>query len=330
VPLRLLSAFPPDKRWSRSVAVLIDPQMAVDDSGSEPQSPIFVLAGFIAPAAKWANFSTEWKQALDLPPKLEYFKMSEAVNFGGQFSRRDGWNDANRDDRLVTLARIIRKHVSLRVSAWIRHDDFEEHIKSLLTPVRHLGIDSPYVMLLYQLILAIAVFGDRHGLQSPCDYIFDDQGKLAEEAEYWWPSLKSIVEQSKRSDLAKFVGSQPIFRDEKVFLPLQAGDLYAWQIRNRYVENHQVPHQTIFVPPNRILGMMNTIPVINREYPTDEVIRLREHLLKTREQYAKAFPDVPLIGPYKNSKERRKAHKQAREARKSSVKASQRQQPKMG
>lgn len=36
--------------------------------------------------------------------------------------------------------------------------------------------------------------------------------------------------------------------------------------------------------------------MINREYSTAEVIRLREHLLKVGQQYAKAFPDVPSVG----------------------------------
>ncbi len=297
------------------MAVLVDPQMAADDSGSEPQSPIFVLAGFIAPAAKWADFAVEWEAALNLSPNLDYFKMTEAANLSGQFSRRMGWDEAKRDDRLVTLTRIIRKYASVRVSAWIRHDDYDTHIKSLKAPIRHLALDSPYVMLLQQLVLAIAVFGDRHGIKDHCDYIFDEQGKLAEEATYWWPQFKWHVDHSTRSDLAKFVGSPPIFRDEKCFLPLQAGDLYAWQIRNQYARNHAVPNQTIFAPHSRILGMLDTIPLINREYPTDEVLRLREHLLKAGEQYAKAFPDIPLIGPHADRNDRRKAHKQARKAR---------------
>jgi len=304
------------------MAILVDPQLAADDSGSEPQSPIFVLAGFVAPAVKWAAFSTDWQAALNEVPKLEYFKMNEAAGMNGQFHKRRGWTEPKRDDRLVTLARIIKKYASVRVSAWIRHDDYETHIRSLPAPVRHLGFDSPYVLLLQQLILAIAVFGDRHGIKTPCDCILDEQGHLAEEALFSWPTFKSLVERSSRSDLAKFVGSPPIFRDEKNFLPLQSGDLYAWQIRNHYVENHRVPNQTIRFSPNRILGILDRIPLINREYPTDEVIRLREHLLKQCDAFAKTFPDVTLLGPHKDPKERRRAHKQARTARKFIAKAS--------
>ena len=85
------------------MVVLVDPQLAADASGNEPQSPIFVFGGLIAPAAKWADFSAAWQAALDEPPKIEYFKISEAANMGGQFSKRRGWTEAKRDDRVVTI-----------------------------------------------------------------------------------------------------------------------------------------------------------------------------------------------------------------------------------
>jgi Protein of unknown function (DUF3800) len=296
------------------MAVLIDPQMAADDSGNEPQSPVFVLAGFIAPAVQWARFVGEWQSALDLPPKLEYFKMTEAANLGGQFSKRKGWDETKRDDRLAMFVRIIRKYARVRVSAWIRHDDYDKHIKSIPAPARTLAIDSPYVFLLQQLILAIAVWGDQHGIREPCDYFFDEQGAVGDEATNWWPNFKALVQQSERSDLADFVGSPPIFRNEKCFLPLQAADLYAWQIRNHYVQNRRTPTQKIIVPPNRFLASLMSMGAINREYSTPEVLHLREHLLKVGEAYAQAFPDRTLVGPVKDRRKRRKAYRQNRKA----------------
>ena len=76
---RLVSGFPSDKRGSRLMMIL-DPQAVVDDSGSEPTKPHFILAGFVAPAANWAALADEWQAGLDETPKLEYFKMTEAAN----------------------------------------------------------------------------------------------------------------------------------------------------------------------------------------------------------------------------------------------------------
>jgi hypothetical protein len=304
------------------MAVLVDPQLAADASGNEPQSPIFVIAGFVATAAKWADFSAAWQIALDEPPKLEYFKMNEAASMSGQFHKRRGWTAAKRDDRVITLTRIIRDHTSVRVSAWIRHDDYNKYIVPLPALVRHLGLDSPYVLLVHQLVLAVAVFGDRHGILTPPDYIFDTEVSFDEELFAQWPTMKWLVENSAKSDLAKFFGERPIFRDDKHFLPLQAADLYAWQIRNRYIQSHRVPKQTLWFPPTRALEILERIGVINREYSTAEVIRLRDVLVEQGKKFAEAHPDVKLIPPHSDPKERRKAHKHARKARKSIAKAS--------
>lgn len=57
----------------------------VDDSGSGGDSPYFVLAGYAACESAWTTFLPHWQSVLDLPPKLEYFKMSEAESLKGQF-----------------------------------------------------------------------------------------------------------------------------------------------------------------------------------------------------------------------------------------------------
>jgi hypothetical protein len=317
-----VSGYPPGKRENRVMVVLIDPQLAADASGNEPQSPVFVIAGFVAPAAKWADFSAAWQVALDEPPKLDYFKMNEAASMSGQFHKRRAWTEEKRDDRLVTLARIIRNHVSVRVSAWIRHDDYNKYILPLPALVRSLSVDNPYVLLVHQLVLAIAVFGDKHGIITPCDYIFDTEESFDEEIFAAWPTMKWLVENSTKSDLAKFFGERPIFRDDKHFLPLQAADLYAWQVRNRYIQSHQVANQTLWFPPTKALGILDQVGVINREYSTDEVIRLRDVLVQQGERFAEANPDVKLVPPHTDPKERRRAHKQARKARKTIAKAS--------
>jgi hypothetical protein len=89
-------------------------EVYVDDSGSEPQGKIFFLGGFISTVERWAAFSNEWDSALALQPSLDYFKMSEAAGFWEQFSSSRGWNE-------VTLARIINKYATLRVSVSTRH-----------------------------------------------------------------------------------------------------------------------------------------------------------------------------------------------------------------
>jgi hypothetical protein len=49
----------------------------VDDSGSDPSSPTYVLGGLVHLADAWEGFSVDWKHVLDSPPPIEYFKGSE-------------------------------------------------------------------------------------------------------------------------------------------------------------------------------------------------------------------------------------------------------------
>jgi hypothetical protein len=91
--------------------MILQPQAMIDDSGTEPQSRVFVLGGFIASAVDWAKFSTDWRTVLDQSPKLRYFRLTEAMSLSakGQFARHRGWNEAKRDSRLIDLANVIRK-----------------------------------------------------------------------------------------------------------------------------------------------------------------------------------------------------------------------------
>jgi hypothetical protein len=211
---RLVSGFPPGKRGRRRMMIL-NPQAAIDDSGSEPQSPVFIFAGFVTSAERWAAFSTEWQAALDELPRLDYFKMSEAARLQEQFDRKKGWDEVKRDDRLITLTRIINKYAEARIHASMRNDHFEKYVKAIPVPKRKLGTDSPYLMVFMQIVLAMAVAGDRIGVTDPCDFIFDEQGAFSNEVLGWWPTFKELVKNSSKSDLARFVGSPPIFRDDK-------------------------------------------------------------------------------------------------------------------
>lgn len=288
-------------------------QAYIDDSGSEPQSQFFILGGFIASHEEWARFCDEWDSALKQPPALAYFKMTEAANLIGEFSPNKGWTEAGRDDRLITLARIVRKHAKVRVSALMPYEAFTKHITTIPASARTLSSDNPYCMLFLQTILAVATFGDRYGIDSACDFIFDEQVGFSGEVMRQWPQFKQILQTVPRSDIASFVGSPPIFRDEKKFLPLQAADLYAWQVRNYQASNARIRNQTIMIPPSRVLGVLEPIPEIFRPYSEPELSRLREHLLRIGEQFAREFPDIPLIPLSDDPTERRRARRRSRQ-----------------
>ena len=62
-------------------------QAFVDDSGGKGHGTHFVLAGLIADAENWAQFSDAWHLCLGQDPAIAYFKMREATGLSGQFHR---------------------------------------------------------------------------------------------------------------------------------------------------------------------------------------------------------------------------------------------------
>ena len=167
--------------------------------------------------------------------------------------------------------------------------------------------DNPYTLLFQQIILAMAVRGDLYGVNVPCDFIFDTQVGFSAEIQEQWPQFKEVVKSASRTDLPALVGDLPIFRDEKTFLPLQAADLYAWQMRNYFAQN-----QVLTVPVNRVLGQLVPIPMIERSDEEDEVIRLRNYLLEMGKKFTEANPNIRLRHASDSKGARRQARRKSR------------------
>jgi hypothetical protein len=308
-----LSGLPERLRGKRLIMAAAKFEVYVDDSGSEPQSPIFYLGGFISSVECWAALSNEWDSALALSPSLDYFKMSEAAGFREQFSRKRGWNETNRDDRLVTFGRIINKYAMFRVSASIRHDLFEKYLLSLPAVERNLAVDAPYVTLAMHFISGAMTFAYEGGIREPIDFIFDEQIGFKDEIRERWPVYKRLYQlTAKGRQLAPFLGAEPSFLDEKERKPLQAADLYAWQARDHYIQNHRFKNQKIMVPMSPTLKLLRDIPRMH--YPMTEALLARQNagLVRRGERLKKEQPSLKLIPAHPDRKKRRQFRKLTR------------------
>jgi hypothetical protein len=208
----------------------------IDDSGEgdAPGDPVFVLGGFISSAERWVDFSKEWRSALDDPPSIEYFKMAEAANLSakGQFARRLGWTEAKRDAKLEILTGIIVRYAELKVNCSVDKVAFVKYARSLAVPQRTSTINKPYAIAFQHIVVATASVFLTYDIHPPCDFIFDEQGKIGQDAVTMWDILKELVEANPAQGRPDFkLGERPVFANDKQFLPLQAADLYAWHVR---------------------------------------------------------------------------------------------------
>ncbi len=199
----------------------------VDDSGSEPNDPVFVLAGFLSTPALWSRFADEWSRELGKEPHLEYFKMSEAHAQDGQFRR--GWTRPLIAQRVQTLTEIACKYASYRISSVMRWSDYSSYIKEIgdetLEPF-NFALRDPYSLCLFGMYIKVAKCLERQKIESDCDYVLDEQSKVGEFA----ARVINTLGRSGNVELDSIFKSVPIFENDKAVLPLQAADLYAWHL----------------------------------------------------------------------------------------------------
>ncbi len=222
----LMSGLPPHKRRRRRFIVF---QAFIDDSGSGV--PVFVLSGYVAPVYWWESFSEEWQSLLDQPPKLKYFKMREAAQLSGEFSRM---RVGQRNERIKTFFDLIRKAAHQSVSAVIPMQPYRRIVKGRIRK----EWDDPYFIALFDIVSLLLEghfrlkFAGRVEKESVLDFIFDDNPKLAAKVPYWYQLTRSLL----HPVLKKSIGASARFEDDHDFLPLQAADAQSWYYRRVFAE----------------------------------------------------------------------------------------------
>lgn len=217
-----------------------------DDSGSSQRDTTFALAGFIGRVEAWAQVANAWQAVLDRSPKLDYFKMHEAFRRSGQFA---GWTETAVQSRLMDFVEIIRNGGLIRVHCTMYRADYNAALKGKAKP----SVDDPYFPCFYQVLFAVLKFQTDNNWTDKVDFIFDEQGAIGFESQRWYADFKKAFP----VEVSKYLSGPPIFRDDERFLPLQAADLYAGQIKEFTRLNRVVisPPSTAMKALKGVLGL---------------------------------------------------------------------------
>jgi hypothetical protein len=267
----LVSGLPKSERDRRQIMML---QAFVDDSGSDPQSFVYVLAGFVASPAQWAAFTDEWEKALNQSPRLAYFKNNEAMGLKGQFNKTCGWSSQKRDDRLVALAQIIRKHIPERFSVAMRHGDYKHYMHGIPVARRMKNLEHPYFMLFHEIMLCVAAIHSMSKDVSPCQFVFDQQGKIGERAAAWWPTFRQSMQIARVDFSPYFTESKPTFASDEELRPLQAADMFAGQLARAMASDK------IIIPPSVSLRILMNVSGYHKIIDYQYLGRLRNDFIR--------------------------------------------------
>jgi hypothetical protein len=191
-----------------------------DDSGSGGDSPWYVLAGYVGTVSDWIGFEPEWRKVLSAYPHIDYFKSSEAESLKGQFL---GVSLEERNKKLDTLIEVIGRHSQRAIYVRTRQKDYNEIIKPNVPEIW----DDAYFFLMPSFISAVLAAEKYSGGQEPVEFVLDSSERLDRQARRLYGQLQ---------DLPQFAGRMVnvSFRNDKEFLPLQAADLFAWQVRRAF------------------------------------------------------------------------------------------------
>ena len=241
-------------------------QAYIDDSISD-QPPIFVQAGYIAPAEKWAAFSNKWQAVLDIEPRLEYFKMKEAWALRGQF---DGWSEERRNERLEMLYRVIEEFVTGSFYIGFRPDALKRAFAMFPKKFGH-----PYYFSVPRLMADVGRNLESFGLPiGPVDFVFDTQ--LHEKrhliASWEWGTPRA---KPNPPELGVILSNAPSFQDDKKVLPLQAADFLAWWLRRNFAA--QATNKEVLKPP---FDLRRSIPISETQYNEEQLKQAAQAMSK--------------------------------------------------
>ena len=185
----------------------------VDDSHMG-QAPVYVLAGWVAPAEVWARFSDAWRDVLWMSPRIEYFKYAEAMNCRGEFL---GMSETRRDEKVRLLLQVIEDHSLFGISSLIPSSTYD-----IVRPY----VKNPYIHSFFGIIVGLTRHYKSLGIEDKIEFVFDyqpgsDQMRQVQEG---WEAFKSIAPPEYKNYL---FDHPPTFQSDNVVLALQAADFHA-------------------------------------------------------------------------------------------------------
>ena len=207
-------------------------QVFVDDSGTDLQESPAVLAGVLARAEDWLAFSDAWEAALQEPPSIRRFKMSEAAKLGGPFGY---FTQEQRDDKLRRLAAVVSVLRPTVFRTSIDLPGFEAAVGPVLTP----PLNQPYFHLNYAMVWRVAFQMAICHQIDPFEIIFDRQVMHEQGVGLWYAPFCDLVKRLGDAEgpssiwvpARALLPDQPLFRSDDQFVPLQCADLYAYLLR---------------------------------------------------------------------------------------------------
>lgn len=201
-----------------------------DDSGSDSQSPVFVVGGYISTVEMWDSLTGEWNRIV-AREGFPFFHMTDAESGNGAF-RYLKKDVARRHALIHEFASLVQEYTICGIGTGLARSTWDSTVARAIAAEPGLikRVGEPYE------ILFTLVF---NGLTQACRRY----GANPADTEIVFAKQVGMEARSKR--MAKFVCNyegfpEPSFREMVGLPPLQAADMFAWWLR-RFLQDKAAP-----------------------------------------------------------------------------------------
>ena len=218
-------------------------QAYIDESYSD--GTVFIMAGYVATAERWAALADEWAQLLGLGPP-HWLRIGEVHM--NQMRTQLGMEQAG------LFYKLVCRHLDVHISCTIRRQDLRDAFESISWPdwIDNLDVlTNPYFSAFDSIIKALATEQSRLGISGPVDVIFDDHVDKSKCLVAW-----DILKRHGDRRIRQMLGGTPIFGNSAKLPQLQAADILAyWTRASQEIDGNQYGNFKLSMPWPTPAGM---------------------------------------------------------------------------
>ena len=198
-----------------------------DDSGTDGTNEIAVAACYVSSKEQWNEFNRNWKEILE-EEHFDHFHMAEFVAKpeAGHKPFCD-WSNEKKKRVYSRLAATINIRVRHGFAIAVPKKSFDAYV---LQEFKEEYAENHYVWAVKSLFGILEEWRKKYRIVVPMQYVFDGGSLGDRQLMEIWMRYSQEEEARTRYGLAEYDGV--LFQSKKVFRPLQAADILAWQMHN--------------------------------------------------------------------------------------------------
>jgi hypothetical protein len=196
-----------------------------DDSGTDSGTPVAVAACYVAKKTQWDEFVRNWDR-VSAEEGFEMFHMAEFVAKPEMGHEPFCHLDNEKKNRVYAkLASIINTRVHKGFAIAVPKKPFDEYIFEEFKQYA----ENHYIWAAKCVMGLLDIWRQRYSITDPMQYVFESGSLGQHQLESIWDNILKHPGSEKKYGLVKD-GVQ--FQSKKLFKPLQAADILAWQMQN--------------------------------------------------------------------------------------------------